>query len=102
MARECRDSRSIGNERGAEVTPKLLTKRVGEHTLTLYEGVRYIASRPLASRDRFEYPVTIEPVQPGAPEYAGWVQVSKLSYEAANALVNAFNDGPTSFDGRVW
>lgn len=30
------------------------------------------------------------------------VTVDGLDYEQANALVNAFNNGAISFDGRVW
>lgn len=68
--------------------------------LELVAGVRYRASRPFAERGRRVYPVTIEPIEPGAD--AAPVVVDGLELEAATALVGAFNIGPTSFDGRVW
>jgi hypothetical protein len=77
----------------------MLTKSIAGHRLTLVEGVCYRASRPFATRGRREYPVTIEPID-GA-EVAP-VVISKLGYAAADALVCAFNNGVTSFDGRVW
>jgi hypothetical protein len=75
------------------------TKTIADRKLTLQSGVRYMASRPFAHRGRRVYPVTIEPV--GVNDGAA-VRVEGLSYEQANRLVNAFNNGPMSFDGRVW
>jgi hypothetical protein len=38
------------------------------------------------------------PEPPEAPS----VTLHGLNYDAANRLVNGFNNGPISFDGRVW
>ncbi len=77
------------------------TRTIAGQTLTLRAGVRYYASRPWAERGRRTYPVTIQPMT-GAPEGTAPVIVPALSYEAANALINSFNNGAMSFDGRVW
>ena len=69
--------------------------------LELLAGVQYRASRPFASRGRRVYPVTIAPIG-GIMIPAEPIVVDGLELEAASALVNAFNNGPTSFEGRVW
>lgn len=74
------------------------TRKIAGRALTLTAGVRYLASRPFATRGRTVYPVTIEAV--GAD--AAGVVVDGLTYDAANRLLGAFNNGPMSFDGRVW
>ena len=75
------------------------TRTVAGHKITLTDGVRYVASRPAAERGRKVYPVTI-----AINNITGRVakKIPDLTYEQANALVNAFNNGPTSWDGRVW
>jgi hypothetical protein len=80
------------------MTKTTRTKTIAGHKLTLTAGVQYLASRPFAARGRTVYPVTIEPV--GA-EAAG-VVIDGLTYDEANRLLGAFNNGPMSFDGRVW
>lgn len=77
---------------------RTITRTLAGVELTLTEGVRYMASRPFARRGRRVYPVTIRCMDRVEPQ----VVVSGLDYERANALVNAFNNGPTSFDGRIW
>lgn len=77
------------------------TRSVAGHSLRLAVGVRYWASRPMAERGMRTFPVTIEPA-PGAPRGARTVTVDGLSYEAANDLVNAFNNEASSWSGRVW
>jgi hypothetical protein len=77
------------------------TQRIAGHRLTLTAGVRYIAGRHFASRGRTVYPVTIQPMI-GAPIDATGVVLNGLTYEQANRLVNSFNNGAMSFDGRVW
>jgi len=73
--------------------------------LTLTAGVRYIASRPFAGRGRDIFPVTIAELRTAS----GWTngqqvvaRIDGLTYDAANRLLNAFNNGATSFEGRVW
>ncbi len=77
------------------------TKKIAGHKLTLRAGVRYWAHRPFAQRGRSVYPVTVQPMI-GSPLDTPCVTVEALTYEQANALVNAFNNGEMSFDGRVW
>lgn len=74
------------------------TAHIAGHKLTLRTGVRYWASRPMAQRGMKVFPVTIEPQGVEAPT----VTIDGLDYERANALLAAFNNGPSSFDGRIW
>ena len=74
------------------------TQTIAGHKITLQRGQRYRASRPMARRGRKTYPVTISPM--GAE--GGEVTIDGLTYDQANALLAAFNNGTTSFDGRVW
>jgi hypothetical protein len=85
--------------RAADLKTKTVT--LAGFTLTLTEGVRYIASRPFADRKGRTYDVTIKPLG-FAPEGALTHVEPALFYGQANHLLNAFNDGPMSFDGRVW
>jgi len=65
----------------------------------LEPGVRYVASRPMAERGRKVYPVWIKKnVESPYPV----VTIEGLGYKAANELLAAFNNGRSSFDGRVW
>jgi hypothetical protein len=73
------------------------TRRIAGHDITLTEGHWYIASRPMATRDRATYPITI---RDDAGDTA--LTIPDLTYDAANDLLAAFNDGPTSWDGRTW
>ena len=75
--------------------------------LELVEGIRYRASRPFAERGRRFYPVDITPIDieqypTKVLETVETVTVDGLSYDAANELIAAFNNGPTSFEGRIW
>lgn len=80
---------------------KTKTLTIAGHSITLIEGVRYIASRPFASRGRKVYPVTIQAAI-GSPLDAGSVTLDGLAYDDANRFLDAFNNGPTSFEGRIW
>ena len=74
-----------------------LTRRIAGHDLTLTSGCWYLASRPMATRGRTTYPVTI-----CDDTNAAILTIPNLTYDAANDLLNAFNNGPMSFDGRTW
>lgn len=76
------------------------TRTIAEHEITLIEGERYVASRPMAARGRTEYPVLI--VRHADPFGKAEVVIPGLTYDQANALLAEFNNGPLSFDGRVW
>lgn len=77
---------------------KTTTQTIAGHLLTLRSGKRYYASRPMAERGMKRFDVTVAPLDHEAPS----VVVPALSYEAANDLINAFNDGESSWSGRIW
>lgn len=83
------------------MTTPTTTKRIAGHTFRLVPGVRYWASRPMAERGMRSFDVTVEPAA-GSPIGVRGAVVPGLSYDQANALINAFNDGESSWDGRVW
>ena len=65
----------------------------------LEPGTKYIASRPMAERGRKWYPVWIKKhLESPYPV----VTLPGLSYDTANEFLAAFNNGRSSFDGRVW
>ena len=73
------------------------TRQIAGHNITLTTGHWYIASRPMAERSRTTYPVTISD-----DTNAAILTITDLTYDAANRLINAFNNGAISFDGRTW
>jgi hypothetical protein len=77
------------------------TQRIAGHSLTLTAGLRYRASRPFAGRGRTEYPVTVSELTAQGGEVKA-ARIPGLTYEQANRLVNSFNNGRMSFDGREW
>ena len=83
---------------------KKRTRTIAGQKLTLIAGVRYFASREWCSslnRRQREWPVTIQAAIGSPPEIEN-VVVPGLDFAAATKLVNAFNNGRMSFDGRVW
>ena len=77
------------------------TRKIAGHTITLDAGKRYRASRPFASRKGERFTVSIQEL-PGGFYAQADATVPGLSYAAANALITRFNNGLTSFDGRIW
>jgi hypothetical protein len=74
------------------------TRRLAGHNVTLTAGEWYIASRPMATRGRTTYPITIRDAHGNEV-----LTIANLSYDEANTLLAAFNtDGPISFNGRTW
>lgn len=74
------------------------TQVIAGHEVTLTAGVRYIADRPIVDGKRTTFPVHIRRASTGNAVMAKM----GLSYDQANAFINEFNNGTTSFDGRVW
>jgi hypothetical protein len=77
-----------------------VTRNIAGHEIKLEAGQRYLASRPMNDGQRTEYPVSIrrlvdERVDPD-------LVIDGLNYEEANKLLAAFNNGVTSFSGRLW
>ena len=77
------------------------TQVIAGHEITLEAGVRYYASRPmLTAHSHLSDRMTVSIKQnfgdkPGA-------EIPGLTYDQANELIKAFNNGAISFVGRVW
>ena len=80
------------------------THTIDGHRITLEPGHRYFASRPMAERGRKTYPVRIRAIsERGLDLHAEPdAMVDGLTYDEANEFLAAFNNGATSFEGRVW
>ena len=80
------------------------TRTIAGRKFTLETGACYIATGTLARHgsegEKFE--VTIRKNRRGLLTAPVDVTVSGLGYKERNRLLNAFNNGATSFDGRVW
>ena len=77
------------------------TQTIAGRELTLTVGQTYLATRPMARRNMTTYPVTIQAIMQSGNE----IKVRELkgmSYDAANDFINAFNNGESSWAGRVW
>jgi len=70
-----------------------MKRTIAGHEIELTSGQNYLASRPMGKCN----PVSIK-------NDAGvtCAQITGLTYDEANELLNAFNNGAVSFDGRVW
>lgn len=75
------------------------TKIIAGHTVALEEGKNYRATRPIASKGRLYFPVTIRKMDEDETIVH---QILHLTYDEANEFINAFNNGKMSFDGRDW
>ncbi len=95
------------------------TRSVAGHSITLESGQRYRASRPMANQEGETFFVSIKLLdysETGLGDYdlppvvmpktlrpvANVATIGPLDYDAANELINAFNNGVLSFDGRIW
>lgn len=72
------------------------TRTIAGHEITLPTGW-YIASRPMVSRKNQRFPITI---RNRANEVV--LTLYPMTFIKANQFLRAFNNGPTSFDGRDW
>ena len=75
-----------------------VTRIIAGHEFSLEAGIRYSASRPLATRGREVYPVSIKAAGCADPD----VVIDGLTYDEADELNSAFNNSPFPFEGRVW
>jgi hypothetical protein len=82
-------------------TPKRKTRTILGHEITLVPGVRYLASRPMATRGRKMYPVNICDISNGWSDHPV-LTLPEMTYDEANDFLAAFNNGTTSFEGRIW
>lgn len=80
------------------------TRKVAGHSITLETGRRYYAHRPVYTGRERTFTVTITDITDGGTAFSGATAATfpGLSYDAANRLLNGFNHGRLSFDGRVW
>lgn len=88
-----------------EVKQRKITKTVLGFKLTLFSGKRYLATRPMLDGDNLEgvpskLPVTILDLD--NPNGDPVAYVADMPYEKGNDFLNAFNNGKTSWGGRVW
>lgn len=92
---------------------KKTTRVIAGHAIQLTVGRRYLASRPMATGvkgERFTVKihditdVSIHDITAGftTRESSASIRFPGLSYDEANDLINAFNNGTTSFAGRTW
>jgi len=78
-----------------------MTKTICNRELTLVPGRRYLAARPMFNGTQRLFPIFIRDITDGSTEEL--VEVLEcFSYDEANAFLAAFNNGATSFDGRIW
>ena len=79
------------------------TIQVAGHTFRLTVGRRYLATRPFATGRRNErFDVKVVDITAGYTFNAKAVAtIPGLDYNAANSLLGAFNNGVTSYDGRL-
>ena len=78
-------------------------KTICRRELTLVPGRRYQASRPIAKRDGMLFPIFIRDITDSWHETHETVEVLEgFTYDEANEFLAEFNNGRTSFDGRVW
>lgn len=80
------------------IKAKQATRTIGSHEFTLTVGRRYRAGRQMMAYRNQVLDVTITDLADGGIAAV----VYNLSYDEANALLAAFNNGKTSFKGRVW
>ena len=72
----------------------MTTQTIAGHEITLIEGNHYIATRDMG---------TVRPVLiRGYNTSAVYKVIYTETYDEANEFLNAFNNGTTSFEGRVW
>lgn len=84
---------------------KKATRVIAGHAIQLTVGRRYLASRPTATGVKGErFTVTVHDTTAGftTHESDASVRFPGLGYDEANALIIAFNDGFTSYEGRIW
>jgi hypothetical protein len=77
------------------------TRRIGGHAFRLTVGNRYQAGRSFARRGQTRYPVSVYDITRG-PSSVAVATIEGLAYDDANRLLAEFNNGSTSFEGRVW
>jgi hypothetical protein len=84
-------------------TTRARTRTIAGHRITLDTGRRYLATRPVARRGVRAFDVSIQDIAEGYSIHAEPKAVVRgLTYERANRLLRLFNNGASSFAGRMW
>jgi len=79
------------------------TKTILGYKVTLEVGKRYIASRPPVGEGILKGRKEWFPVMVALTDNPrGNVYVDDMPYDKANEFLNAFNNGTTTFEGRIW
>lgn len=81
-----------------------MIRAICERELTLVPGRRYLAARPMFDGTQKLFPIfihDIHDISERSPEKTVET-LEGFTYDDANDFLAAFNNGPTSFDGRVW
>jgi hypothetical protein len=78
-----------------------VTRRIAGQKITLIPGVRYRAQRPMIEAGQTVFEVTIVRLDPDGTT-TEVTKVGGLTYESGASLLDCFNNGLTSFEGRVW
>lgn len=73
---------------------------IASHQISLEPG-HYVACRPMASRKQQNFPVRIYDYDNDPLHQHPIITIPDLTYDQANEFINEFNNGPTSWDGRV-
>ena len=78
------------------------THTIAGYSFTLTTGENYVATRPMAHRRGQRFAVSIRKAGSDYTNGRPVAKVRSLTYDAANDLLTAFNNGDSSWDGRVW
>jgi hypothetical protein len=80
---------------------KLKTRKIAGHEITLAEGVRYGATRPMAPAANKPVTVSIHELPNRIGDLAAF-QITLPNRKEADTFLRRFNNGRSSLDGRVW
>jgi hypothetical protein len=80
---------------------KLKTRKIAGIEITLAEGVRYGATRPMAPGENKPVTVSIHELPNRIGDLAAF-QITLPNRKEADTFLRGFNNGRSSLDGRVW
>jgi hypothetical protein len=80
---------------------KLKTRKIAGHEITLAEGVRYGATRPMAPAANKPVTVSIHELPNRIGDLAA-LQITLPNRKEADTFLRRFNNGRSSLDGRIW
>lgn len=80
----------------------LKTLIIAGYEITLTQGKRYLASRPMASQKNQKFDVSIIENRTNSFNVESVKTIPGLSYDDANKFLAEFNNEEMSFNGREW